>query len=79
MKWQVSLIAVVSLLLIGLMIYIGPFRQSLFLQALFLFFSTVMAHAAYKNRSSIAFCVLSIGAVVSLGSIVIIIINSFTI
>jgi uncharacterized membrane protein YjjP (DUF1212 family) len=79
MKWQVSLIAVISLLLIGLLIYIGPFRQPLFLQALFLFFTTVMAHAAYKNRSSIAFSVLCICAVVSFGSIVIIIINSFTI
>lgn len=75
MKWQVSLIAGISLLLIGLLIYIGPFRQSLILQAVFLFFTTVMAHAAYKNRSSFAFSVLSICAMVSFDSIVIILVR----
>ncbi|MGG3914325.1 hypothetical protein [Rossellomorea vietnamensis] len=75
MKWQVSLIAAISLLLIGLLIYIGPFRKPLFLQAIFLFFTTVMAHAAYKNRSSFAFSVLSICAMVSFGSIVIILVR----
>jgi hypothetical protein len=75
MKWQVSLIAGISLLLIGLLIYIGPFQQSLILQAVFLFFTTVMAHAAYKNRSSFAFSVLCICAMGSFGSIVIILVR----
>jgi hypothetical protein len=77
MKWQVSLIVGISLLLVGLLIYIGPFRQSLLLQALFLFFTTVMAHSAYKNSSSISFTVLSICSLVSFGSIVIIIVRNF--
>ncbi|KPL57608.1 hypothetical protein AM506_21295 [Rossellomorea vietnamensis] len=75
MKNQIILIFFVSALLIGFLVYIGPFNQSLGLQLLFLFFTGVMAFATYKNKYKVPFVVLSVSFFVSLSSIMLLVIK----
>ncbi|MGD6846515.1 hypothetical protein [Rossellomorea aquimaris] len=69
MKKQIAIILGVSVLLISLLFYIGPFEQSLMMQMIFLFSTTVMSYASYKNGHAKPFVVLSICSLVSLSSI----------
>ncbi|WP_282137249.1 hypothetical protein [Rossellomorea aquimaris] len=69
MKKQVAIILGVSVLLISLLFYIGPFEQSLMMQMIYFFSTTVMSYASYKNGHGKSFIVLSICSLVSLSSI----------
>ncbi|MFD9628177.1 hypothetical protein [Peribacillus muralis] len=71
MIFPFSIILIFSALAVTILLRIGPFEQPIWMQVVFLFFTSVLAYANYNSKSKFPFIVLSICSVVMLSSLLI--------
>ncbi|AYE53901.1 hypothetical protein OEA_30270 (plasmid) [Priestia megaterium NCT-2] len=65
------IILIVSILAITALVLTGPFEQPIWMQIVFLFFTSVFAYVTFNKKSKFPFIVLSICSVVTVSSLLI--------
>ncbi|KWW20519.1 hypothetical protein AS888_18325 [Peribacillus simplex] len=71
MIYPFTIILIFSALAVTILLRTGPFEQPIWMQVVFLFFTSVLAYANYNNKSKFPFIVLSICSIVMISSLLI--------
>ncbi|MFF2458948.1 MULTISPECIES: hypothetical protein [Peribacillus] len=70
-KVSFFIIIIAAILAITILLRTGPFEQPIWMQVVFLFFTSVLAYATFNSKSRFPFIVLSICSVVIISSLLI--------